>query len=88
MFQNSELIALVLSLCVLFFIWAYRSKRNQLPGFPLFLAGLASLCVSFVLTTLEELLWEAWLNAFEHLFILLSVVFLVIWLWFIPAGEK
>lgn len=81
MIQENELIALILS-CGAMIIGLYNYRRvREIEGTWLLGFAFVSFVLSTIFTVLEGFFWQAGLNMLEHLFYLVSAIFLVAWLW-------
>lgn len=65
MYQDSEVVSLVMCLISAVFIGRFRNR--DIPQFRYFYWGLLLMCVSFVGTVAEGFLWPDLFNAIEHL---------------------
>jgi len=81
MFQENEIIMLLLGIGVLIFIFANRSRLKSLPASQLLFAGFGALLAGWVLTVLEGFFWGEALNLIEHVCYAASAVLMAGWCW-------
>lgn len=80
MVEENEVIALILSLSVMFFFLSNRVRIKGLPEQSLLLGGFYSFLAAGVLTVLEGIFWGNVLNVIEHICYTAGSVFLAVWL--------
>jgi hypothetical protein len=86
--DENELIILVLGgASLLIFIINYKSFK-LIPSWKYFLFAFLFLVSGSLLTTIEVLFFPDILNVMEHLFLLLTTFFLMIWIVKITRSEK
>ncbi len=79
MIQHNELITLLITVGILVFIAANRSRIKQFPSPATFLVSFLLLFCGCVLTNLEEVFLEDILNHAEHFCYAASAVVLALW---------
>jgi len=82
MFQESEIVQLLLGLGMLPILWLARVPRRH-PGFDLLYAGVGVMLASWVLTVLEGLVFPVFFNELEHFCHALSGLLILVacWTW-------
>ena len=88
MFEEREIITLLLGVAVLTFILWRRKELNNLPHINILLAGYSAFLAGWLFTVAESLLWHDALNVLEHLSIAAGSVFLLAWCRKISAAGK
>ncbi|HOQ04059.1 MAG TPA: hypothetical protein PKY88_02445 [Anaerohalosphaeraceae bacterium] len=86
MFEESELIALLITLGVSFFLWATRKIIMNLPSYQFLLISFGFYLASKICTVLEGFFWESALNSLEHISAILSCA--VFFWWCLRLGAK
>ncbi|MEJ5259447.1 MAG: hypothetical protein WHS88_04570 [Anaerohalosphaeraceae bacterium] len=86
MFEESELITLLITLGVSFFLWATRKIIITLPFYRLLLVNFGFYLFSKVCTVLEGFFWESVLNSLEHISAILSCA--VFFWWCLRLGTR
>ncbi len=86
MFEESELIALLITFGVSFFLWATRKIIITLPFYHLLLISFGFYFFSKVCTVLEGFFWETALNSLEHISAIASCT--VFFWWCLRLGAK
>lgn len=81
MFQENELITLLITVGIGFFFWADKKSITYLPAWKLLILSFLCYLASTCFTVLEGYLWETTLNILEHLSILLFSIFFLFWCW-------
>ncbi|HOK67430.1 MAG TPA: hypothetical protein PK054_03470 [Anaerohalosphaeraceae bacterium] len=79
MFEESELIALLITVGVSFFLLATRKIIITLPSYQFLLVSFGFYLASKVCTVLEGFFWETALNSLEHICAILSCAVFFWW---------
>ena len=87
MIQENEIIMLLLGIGCLAFIVTNRSKINQIPESKTLVSSFCILIIGTVLTVLEGLIWNDFLNLLEHIAYTVSSILLTVWCWRIFAPK-
>ena len=85
MIQQNEIIMLLLGIGCLIFIWVNKQKVNRIPVAKPLMAGFYVLLAGYVLTFLEGLFWQDFLNVLEHICYTASSILMAVWCWKIVA---
>ena len=81
MIEENEVIRLLLGLGVLVYALSVRSRLMRVPRCSILFGAFTVLLGGWTLTVLEGLIWEASLNALEHLCYAVSAILLLWWCW-------
>jgi Na+/H+-dicarboxylate symporter len=81
MIQENEVIMLLLGIGCLAFIVTNRGKMEQIPESRTLVSSFYILIIGNVLTVLEGLLWNDFLNYLEHISYAVSSILLAVWCW-------
>lgn len=81
MFEERELLAVLLSVGVLVFAWRQRTALDVVPNFPCLLMSFGLLTLSFICSALEVVGLSAEINFLQHLMSALSAAALFRWAW-------
>jgi len=79
MYQESEILTLVLSSLILIFILFYKSHTKIIPYSHYFLSAYFILLLAYFCTVLESFLWYSFFHYTEHISYALSFILLSIW---------
>ena len=85
MIQQNEIIMLLLAIGCMIFILANKQKVNRIPVSKTLIAGFYLLLAGYVLTILEGLFWNEFLNLMEHICYSASAILMAVWCWKIFA---
>jgi len=88
MIHENEIIMLLLGVGVLIFILTSRLRLKQIPASNILTAAFYIAFASWVLTVLEGLFWEGFLNYLEHICYAVSSILLAVWCWKTFAAKK
>ena len=88
MFQENEIVMLVLGAGVLVFILWKRTRLKRIPASKVLISGFCVLLAGWVATVLEGVLWGSYLNVLDHLCYAGSSVLLAIWCGMALRGEE
>ena len=80
-FRESEIVTLVMSIGVLVFFTAWRSRLKEIPSYKTFLLSFYLLTANWLFTVLEAVYWPDLLNLLEHACYAASTILLAVWLW-------
>lgn len=81
MYQENEIVTLLITLGIGFFFWANRKSIVQVQAWYMLLVSYLFYFVSTCFTVLEGYIWPTALNLLEHLFILLFSIVFLLWCW-------
>lgn len=88
MFQESELIALFISLCVIILGFIYNRYLKEVPHYRMLICAFLTYTLSLIATVVESLILFHFFNIFEHITFLLSAAILFVWYsMFIISGK-
>ncbi|MFX0094130.1 MAG: hypothetical protein ACFFBD_20500 [Candidatus Hodarchaeota archaeon] len=79
--NQSEYLILLVGLAILVFIWLNREEIRHLSFRKVLLAAFCVLVVGWILSIIEELLWEELLNFMQHLCFAISSFLVALWSW-------
>jgi hypothetical protein len=85
MIEQNEIIMLLLGIGCLIFIWVNKQKVKRIPVAKPLIAGFYVLLAGHVLTFLEGLFWQNFLNVLEHICYTASSILMAVWCWKIVA---
>ncbi|MEE4603789.1 MAG: hypothetical protein V2J65_21080 [Desulfobacteraceae bacterium] len=85
MIQQNEIIMLLLGVGCMIFILVNRQKVKRIPVAKILIAGFYVLLAGYVLTILEGLFWNEFLNVLEHICYSASSILMAVWCWKIFA---
>ena len=85
MIQQNEIIMLLLGVGCMIFILVNRQKVKRIPVAKILIAGFFVLLAGYVLTILEGLFWNEFLNVLEHICYSASSILMAVWCWKIFA---
>ena len=89
MFQENEVISCVLTVGVVFFVLVNYHAAARIPRSGLMLSALLFFLLSNIFTICKGVWHQAFLDAFEHISYVISLVFLAIWCrWIYRHGER
>lgn len=88
MYNDNEIVILLLGGFVLALIFINRSKIRRLPKFPLCLACYLALSASWLCTVLEGFFMPDFFNSLEHVGYTVSAVCMACWTWSMQAATK
>jgi cell shape-determining protein MreD len=88
MIQQNEIIMLLLSMGLMFFILINKQKVKRIPVAKILTAGFYVLFAGYVLTNLEGLFGYDLLNVLEHICYAASSILMTVWCWKIFAYKK
>lgn len=88
MFQESELIALFISLCVIILGIIYNKHLKSVPHYKMLVLAFMLYSLSLISTVAEGFLLFAMFNAIEHISYLLSALMLFIWCSMLITSER
>ncbi len=88
MFQQNEVITLLLGLGASVFLAAYWRRLEGFPGRGLFVGSYAVLLAGLVFTVAEGVVLPKLLNLLEHVCYALSSGMLALWAWRAGAPER
>jgi hypothetical protein len=81
MVQENEIIMLLLGIGFLTFIVTNRKKVKRIPESNTIIFSFYILMLAHVLTILEGLFWNEFLNLMEHICYAVSSILLTLWCW-------
>lgn len=81
MFQESEVAAAVVTVAILMSLLFFRSHIRRLPSGRLLLVAFCLLALRCLATIAEGFVLPDIFNWLEHLFLVLTAVFLALWCW-------
>lgn len=81
MIQQNELIIFLLGMGGMLFVLVNRPRVERLPASRVLVASFFILLGGWLMTILEDLFWEDFLNLMEHISYALSSVFIALWCW-------
>jgi hypothetical protein len=79
-FEN-EIVMLLIGVGVSIFIQGNRRRLKSLPASNILVTGFCMMLVSWILTVLEGLFWEHYLNYLEHAFYAFGTILVAVWCW-------
>jgi hypothetical protein len=79
MFEQREVITLLLAIGVLVFIAIQRETLKSVPNWPVLLTSFLFLLTSLTCSVVEALIWETLIDSIQHLCSGLSAVCMAIW---------
>ena len=79
MIPESKIIDFIIAIGVLIFVLLNYSRIKELDNSKILLSAFSFLFANIVLSILEELFWQDFLNIIQHSCITLSSIFLIIW---------
>ena len=79
---------LFLGMGCMIFILVNKQKVKGIPAAKTLIAGFNVLLAGYVLTILEGLLWNDFLNVLEHICYTASSILVAVWCWKIFAYKK
>ena len=79
---------LLLGIGCMIFILVNKQKVKRIPVAKLLIAGFYVLLAGYVLTILEGLFWNEFLNVLEHICYSASAILMAVWCWKIFAYNK
>ena len=85
MIQQNEIIMLLLGVGCMIFILVNKQKVKRIPVAKILIAGFYVLLAGYVLTILEGLFWNEFLNVLEHICYSASSILMAVWCWKIFA---
>ena len=88
MFQQNEVITLLLGLGASVFLAAYWRRLEGFPAKGLFAGSYAALLMGWVFTVAEGFVFPRLLNVLEHVCYALSSGLLAVWAWRAGAPER
>ena len=88
MIQQNEIIMLLLGMGCMIFILVNKQKVKGIPAAKTLIAGFNLLLAGYVLTILEGLFWQDFLNVLEHICYTASSILVAVWCWKIFAYRK
>jgi len=88
MIHENEIVMLFIGGGVVILILKYRLPLKRLPASNLLLAGFFTLLAGWVLTVLEEFVWNSFLNYLEHLSYAVSSLLVLLWCWMVFGKGK
>jgi hypothetical protein len=81
MFQENEVVMVILGFGTLLFIFSNRHQLKRLPSSATLLSSFFVLCLGWILTVLESFFFGDVLNLLEHASYAASSILLAIWCW-------
>lgn len=81
MFEENELIMLILGLCALAVILANLQTFRRIPDFRLLFIAFGFTLLGWFATVLEALMWRETFNYFEHAAYAMSSLVAAAWVW-------
>lgn len=81
MIQENEVVLLILSIGVFIFIVGNRLQLKKFPASKILIAGFLVFFTGWILTVLENFLWENFLNLMEHICYIGGSVLTAVWCW-------
>jgi hypothetical protein len=88
MFQENELVMLLLGVGVLIFTMGNRFTLKRLPASKILCTGFYMLLAGWILTVLEGFFWKGVLNYLEHMCYAGSSLLMAVWCWKVFGGKK
>ena len=88
MFQENELVMLLLGVGVLVFTLGNRFRLKRLPASKILCAGFYMLSAGWILTVLEGFFWKGVLNYLEHMCCAGSSLLVAVWCWKVFGSKK
>lgn len=88
MFQESELIALFIALCVIILGVIYNKHLKSVPHYKMLIMAFMLYSLSLICTVAEGFLLYTVLNTIEHISYLLSAIMLFIWYSMLITSER
>ncbi len=88
MFQENEIVMLLLGVGVLILFLVNRIRLKRVPASKILIAGFYILLTGWAMTVLEGFFWEDFLNYFEHVCYSGSSLLVFIWSWKVFGGKN
>jgi hypothetical protein len=88
MFQENELVMLLLGVGVLVFTLGNRFRLKRLPASKILCTGFYMLLAGWILTVLEGFCWKGVLNYLEHMCYAGSSLLMAVWCWKVFGSKK
>ena len=81
MIQENEIVMLFLGIGCLVFILTNKNKTRRIPESKTIIVSFYILLLGHVLTILEGIFWNEFLNYLEHVAYAASAILLAVWCW-------
>ena len=81
MFQEYEIVALILGLVALLVVLFNYKRLDSMPAKNILITGLGMFLISWFFTNLEAFIWSRIFNITEHISHSLGGVLLAVWCW-------
>lgn len=81
MIHENEVVMLLFCIGIFIFIINKYREYTRIPFWRFILAAFGLFFTAVIMTIAEDFFWNDFLNLLEHLFYMLSSVFMLIWCW-------
>lgn len=78
---GNEIVMLLIGVGVLIFIQGNRQRLKSLPASNILIGGFCMMLGSWILTVLEGLFWETYLNYLDHALYAFGSILVAVWCW-------
>jgi hypothetical protein len=87
LFQENEIIMLLLGMGVLILTRVNRVRLERIPASKFLVAVFYTLVTGWAMTVLEGFFWEDFLNHLEHICYAASSLLMALWCWKVFVGK-